>query len=67
MTGWKTLVSGIGLILTGVIGLVMHFVDPLSSVAMTFDVAIAVIFNGFGVIGIGHKVEKVGKAVKDNA
>lgn len=77
MNGWKTWVAfallalpGLGSICTGSAGILAHWVDPSSNVAMNPDAAMLMIQGGFGAIGmafatigIGHKIEK---AAADN-
>lgn len=59
MTGWKTKLGGIGLILTGLSMIIAavsgdHFdVTKIQEGAMTA-------MSGFAVLGIGHKIEKSG-------
>ncbi len=57
MGGWKTWVSAIGLILTG-LGLVASAFasEPLDVARLTEGVT--TIMAGLAVIGIGHKIEK---------
>ena len=51
MKGWKTWLAGIGSILWGVIGIVTGTHD--------LEVGIGFITGGLGIIGIGHKLEKM--------
>lgn len=61
ISGWKTYVAGFGSIVTGVVGLVLHFIDPANSAALTIEQAAALIWGGLGLIGIGHKIDKTVK------
>lgn len=59
MKGWKTWVGGIGVIAGGIAigthGVLNNFdLDEITK-------AIALISAGFAAIGIGHKIEKIGK------
>lgn len=58
-SGWKTNTGGIILIISGVCGLVMGFIDADSSQAMPLAEGIAVISAGFAMLGIGHKIERI--------
>lgn len=71
-SGWNTIGAGIlgtltGVItlLTGVVGLIANFIDPTSDLAMDMDTAFKTIGLGagaiaaaWGMLGIGHKLEK---------
>jgi len=50
MTGWKTWTAGILSIAWGLVG---YLVD-----AHTADTAVGFVSGGFGILGIGHKIEK---------
>lgn len=79
MKGWVTwlgaavgLLSGLGAIATGAAGMLAHYVNPASSVAMQPDAAMAMIQGGFiavttsvVAIGIGRKLDKNTEAVKE--
>lgn len=51
MTGWKTLLSGIGSIVFGIIQIVTGNTTE----------GIQFILAGLAILGIGHKIEKSGK------
>jgi len=55
-TGWKGKLGAILTMASGLIGLVLHFVAPESSVAMDPTTAIAVIVAGFSLFGIRDKL-----------
>jgi hypothetical protein len=57
MTGWKTWVAAISSILWGVAGLLAGIHGP--------DVAVGFVTGGFALIGIGHKVEKIGATIAE--
>ena len=52
MKGWKGYTGAIGTMLTGFIGLLLHFVAPESSAAMDPQAAFALITAGFSLFGI---------------
>lgn len=56
MKGWKTWVAAVGSILWGVGGLVAGVHDP--------DTCAAFVTGGLALVGIGHKVEKLGDLLK---
>jgi len=56
MRGWKTWVAAAGSILWGAGGLVAGIHGA--------DVAAGFISGGFALVGIGHKVEKLGDVLK---
>jgi len=56
MAGWKTWVAAVGSILWGIGGLLVQAHGP--------DGAAMFITGGFALIGIGHKVEKLGDVFK---
>jgi hypothetical protein len=65
MNGYKTWTSGISLMAVGLIGLLLYFADPESKFAMDPNTAVATIVGGLGVLGIGHKIVKVGRGESD--
>ena len=54
MKGWKTWLSGLGVIATG-IGLI---VEQIVNETYNFAEGVVVVSGGLGIIGIGHKIEK---------
>lgn len=58
MNGKKTYIAGIALIITGVAGFVLGFVQPESAHAMGFDAAFALVMNGLGFVGVRHAIDK---------
>lgn len=58
INGYKTYIGGAGLILTGLVGLVLHFVDAANAAALPVDAALALISSGLAAIGLGHKINK---------
>lgn len=54
MSGWKTWVAGVGSILWGIVG----FVADVHNI----ETAAGFITGGMAILGIGHKIEKSGKA-----
>ncbi|HWP00041.1 MAG TPA: hypothetical protein VNL74_05360 [Methylococcus sp.] len=52
MTGWKTRLGGWLAIVYGLVGWLLDLHD--------IDVAFQFLVNGFGILGIGHKIEKAG-------
>jgi len=66
LDGYKTTVGGIGMILTGlmgIIGIMFPDVEVLPK-NMSLDESIILISGGFGVIGIGGKMEKTKRALE---
>lgn len=57
MTGWKTWVAAIASMAYGAGGFIGGLHGP--------DVAVSFITGGLALIGIGHKVEKLGDVIKD--
>jgi hypothetical protein len=65
MTGWKTWLSGLALIVTGLFAAIQGIVDLLSGgTGEGLQAAIMTIASGLAVLGIGHKVEKAGIILK---
>jgi ABC-type cobalamin transport system permease subunit len=60
LDGRKTYLGGVGLILTGVVGLIGHIVPDMNLPKVSVDNALASISAGLAVFGIGHKIEKAG-------
>ncbi len=56
MSGWKTWVAAAGSIVWGAGGLLAGIHDA--------DVAVAFVSGGFALVGIGHKVEKLGDVLR---
>jgi hypothetical protein len=52
MKGWKTLVSGIGMMIWAVSGYMLKLIDA--------NQAIEQFMAGFAIIGMGHKLDKIG-------
>jgi hypothetical protein len=50
MTGWKTNASGIGMMVWAVLGFYFKLIDA--------NQAMEQFLAGFGLIGIGHKIDK---------
>jgi len=44
--GYKTYIVAVGMILVGIVGLVVHYVDPASSLGMDPDIAMKMITTG---------------------
>lgn len=62
---WKTKLAGILGAVYGVIGIVAHFVfDPDPTWALGVNEGLALILAGFGVFGLGAKVQKLIDVVK---
>lgn len=59
MDGSKTYISGVLSIVTGVVGLVGHFFAQDTQFAMDVDVSIGMIITGLGLLGVGHKLDKM--------
>lgn len=66
LDGYKTLAGGLGMILTGLLGLAgMMFPDqPHLPHNMDLDQCLILISGGFGVLGLGGKVEKTKRALE---
>ncbi len=58
LDGYKTTIGGIGMILTGIIGLAGHYFQDQGLPNMEIDTALTTITGGFAVLGIGGKIEK---------
>lgn len=58
LDGKKTYIGAIGLILTGIVGLIGYIVPDAELPRMEVEVAISTISAGIAAMGIGHKVEK---------
>lgn len=54
MTGWKTKLAAALVVIHGVLGWLLGLHG--------FDTAATLVINGLGLVGIGHKIEKVGAA-----
>ena len=68
MTGWKTWLSGLGLIATGLFAAIQAIVDLLGGGTGTgLQEAILTIASGLAVLGIGHKLEKAGLVTQKNS
>lgn len=80
MNGWVTwtafamgMLAGIGAVATGAAGMLAHYVDPSSALAMSPDDAMKMIQGGFlsitaatAAVGLGRKLDKNIKAVKES-
>ncbi|MDD2725195.1 MAG: hypothetical protein PHH59_14395 [Methylovulum sp.] len=53
MTGWKTWLTAVAAIFYGFIGMAMDWHTP--------DVGVQFVLYGLGLVGIGHKIEKIGR------
>lgn len=56
--GQKTYISGVCMIVIGVSGLVMGYVQPDSPLAISLDRSVELIVGGLAILGIGHKLDK---------
>ena len=65
--GWTTYASGIAMILIGVAGMVLHFVDPENQNAMDPSAAVTLVVGGLGLLGLGSKGEKTEKKLDELA
>jgi hypothetical protein len=65
--GYKTTIGGIGLILTGLLGLLGYaFPDQPDLPKMDIETALTNIALGFTALGLGGKLEKTKTAVSEN-
>jgi len=65
--GYKTTIGGVGMILTGLAGLIGYmFPDQPDLPRMDIEEALLTISGGFAVVGLGGKAEKVKDAVSGN-
>ena len=55
MSGWKTWAAGIGMILSGIAGLLVGFSGDGE---INLEANLALITGGLGLIGVGHKIDK---------
>ena len=58
MTGWKSKLGGIGGILTGAAMIVSGVLDNFN--LDTIQKGALILFGGFSVLGVAHKIEKAG-------
>ena len=58
LDGYKTTISGIGTILIGVTGLIGHYWPDAGLPDMDPETSLGYIAAGFGILGIGGKLEK---------
>ncbi len=59
LDGYKTTIGAVGLILTGVTGLIGHYWPDTGIPAMPIDSAVLTISSGVTALGIGHKMQKI--------
>lgn len=59
LDGKKTIIGGVGMILLGLAGIVGWLWPDTGIPPMDFDKAAGYIVGGFGVLGIGGKIEKL--------
>lgn len=65
LDGYKTKIGGVGLILSGIVGIInVMFPDTVPFPEMTIEAAITNIGGGFAVLGIGGKLDKNTAAVE---
>jgi hypothetical protein len=65
LNGYKTIIGGVGFILTGVLGMIrIMFPDQTQFPDMTFQAAAGSISAGVTAIGMGHKVVKMTDAAQ---
>ena len=62
--GYKTKVGGVGLILTGLVGLLGHLYPDQGLPAMELESAITTVSAGFVALGLGGKAEKLKAAIE---
>jgi hypothetical protein len=58
LKGYLTYIAGFGSLITGVVGLVIHFVEPTHAQALDYSSAIAMILGGITAIGLRRAVSK---------
>lgn len=63
--GWTTYASGLAMILIGVAGVVLHFVDPENQNALDPSAGVTLIVGGLGVLGLASKGEKTEKKIDE--
>ncbi|MFA7098191.1 MAG: hypothetical protein WC383_17125 [Gammaproteobacteria bacterium] len=67
LDGYKTTIGGVGMILSGLAGLIGYmFPDQPDLPHMDIEQALLTISGGFAVLGLGGKAEKVKAAVSGN-
>lgn len=64
LDGKKTTIGGVGMILVGIAGIIAHMWPDLGLPQMDIDRALESIAMGFGVLGIGGKIQKSGAPCK---
>ncbi len=64
LDGYKTVIGGVGLIATGIIGLVGRMFPDQGLMVMELDAAFAAISSGLVAIGLAGKAEKVKREVR---
>lgn len=65
--GYKTKVGGVGLILTGLVGLLGHLYPDQGLPTMELESVFTTISAGFVAIGLGGKAEKLKAALESKA
>lgn len=58
MTGWKTILGGIGIILGGLAALLTALLSTPFDYHSVLN-AVLTVFGGLAVIGLGHKLDKL--------
>jgi hypothetical protein len=58
LDGYKTIIGGVGLILSGLLGLIGYMFPDQGFPAMDIEDILATIAGGFAVLGVGGKLEK---------
>lgn len=61
LDGYKTTIGGVGLIITGVLGILGNMFPDQNLPVMSYEQAFATLASGFTVLGIGGKLEKLKK------
>ena len=58
LSGNKTYITGVIMVVTGISGAVMKVIEPESPIALPFDRCLELVLGGLAILGIGHKIDK---------
>lgn len=63
--GYKTIIGGVGLILTGLLGLLGQVYPDLGLPQMEIGTALVTLSSGMAALGLGGKAEKLKAAIEE--
>lgn len=58
LSGYKTYLAGIGLMLKALVGVLLHFADPSNALALDIGAAYNDFMTGLGLVGLRFAVNK---------